>query len=150
MARAPHPGLLFFGWLGLGLSAHALAPRWLPERAARPAMVLGAAILAMAALLLFWAVGALRRAQTPLEPGALPQRLLTEGPYRLSRNPIYLALALTILGLGLLMGSPWLLAAVPLLLATEDLLVVRREERRLREVFGAEFAAWARRTRRWL
>lgn len=142
--------MLFFASFLFGFAAQAVAPLWLPSGATRIAMLLGVVTLVVAAPLLFFSVSSLRRASTPIDPAAAPRELVTAGPYRLTRNPIYLSLVLTQLGVGLLMGSWWMLGASAALWALLDLLVVRDEERRLREAFGGRYEEHARRTRRWV
>ena len=76
--------------------------------------------------------------------------LATDGPYRLSRNPIYLALTLFYLGIGVAAGSLWVLVLVAPALLVMHLGVIRREERYLERTFGAAYLDYARRVRRWI
>jgi protein-S-isoprenylcysteine O-methyltransferase Ste14 len=87
---------------------------------------------------------------TGLEPGGVPRRLVTTGPFRFSRNPLYLAQLLTLLGIALAMNSTWFVAATILQLVLLDRLIVVREERVIRSTFGAEYDAYTARVRRWL
>ncbi|HMO09130.1 MAG TPA: methyltransferase, partial [Paracoccaceae bacterium] len=90
-----------------------------------------------------------RRARTSIVPRETPAALLTAGPYALGRNPIYLADALILAGLVL----RWDLAALPLVPAFVAVLTrrfIRGEEALCEATFGASWAAYARRTRRWL
>jgi protein-S-isoprenylcysteine O-methyltransferase Ste14 len=78
-----------------------------------------------------------------------PPRLITGGPYRYSRNPIYTGHSLAHAGGALLVGSVWvLLALVPVVLYLNG--VVREEETRLRALFGAEYTRYCQEVRRWL
>ena len=76
--------------------------------------------------------------------------LATAGPYRVSRNPIYLALTLFYLGVGLAAGSLWVVVLAGPALLVMHLGVVRREERYLERRFGAAYLDYARRVRRWI
>lgn len=97
-----------------------------------------------------WAAGLFRRAKTAVQPWKPATALVTAGVYRLSRNPIYLGFALTYLGLAVGLDSPLaLILLVPCLLIV-DRLVIQREERYLQVRFGEAYAAYRRRTRRWL
>jgi protein-S-isoprenylcysteine O-methyltransferase Ste14 len=76
--------------------------------------------------------------------------LVIEGPFRWSRNPIYLGLTLIALGIAIYGGSvPFLLVPVAFLL-TLDFAFVPWEERRLEATFGDEYRAYRERVRRWL
>ena len=97
-----------------------------------------------------WAAGLFRRRGTAVEPWKPSTVLIHEGPYRFSRNPIYLGFAITYAGLAIAMDSA--LAAVLLLpcLAMVDQFVIAREERYLTAKFGADYEAYRRRVRRWI
>jgi protein-S-isoprenylcysteine O-methyltransferase Ste14 len=75
---------------------------------------------------------------------------VTGGPYRRTRNPMYVAMTLLYLGASLLMNGLWPLLALPVVLAALTFAVIRREERYLSSAFGAEYDAYRRRVRRWL
>ena len=88
--------------------------------------------------------------RTTIIPFRESEKLLTGGPYRVSRNPIYLGLTVALAGVAVWLGSltPWL--AVPLFVWAIDRQVIRREEAMLTATFGEEFEAYCRRVRRWL
>jgi protein-S-isoprenylcysteine O-methyltransferase Ste14 len=100
--------------------------------------------LALSCLVLFL------RARTTFIPSGRPVKLITTGPYRWTRNPVYLALTAGYLGATAIVGSVWclLLVLVPLLYVEDR--VIPFEEARLREVFGEEYVAYRSRVRRWL
>jgi protein-S-isoprenylcysteine O-methyltransferase Ste14 len=138
-------------WLGGFLAAAWALDRGLPLvqafgpllRAAGVVLMLGAAGLILWSALWFW------RKRTTIEPHHPPTALIVEGPYRLSRNPIYLAL------LGILTGYVMVLGTLgPALLPVAFAHVLTRrfiapEEKTLRRIFGAEAEAYLARTRRW-
>ena len=91
-----------------------------------------------------------RRAGTPANPYVATTALATGGPYRFSRNPMYLGLVLMTVGLGLVLNSMWfLLAAVAVMLALRNL-VIAHEERYLEQKFGDAYRSYRQRVRRWL
>ena len=94
-------------------------------------------------------LAAFRRARTPVDPYETTTAIVTGGPYRLSRNPGYLGMALTYAGICLLAGALW--ALVPLIGAVIviDRGVIRREERYLQAKFGQEYLRYKAHTRRW-
>ena len=91
-----------------------------------------------------------RRLKTPVNPYAPTTALAQGGPYRFTRNPMYLGLVLMTVGFALVMNSMWLiLIAVPVLLALRNLVIVH-EERYLEGKFGDEYREYSKRVRRWL
>lgn len=98
----------------------------------------------------FAALGAMRRARTSVIPYRPTTALLTEGPYRLSRNPMYLAMAVQYVGLALLFDSIWAIALLPLVLVVVYVTVIKREERYLEQRFGEDYRAYKAKVRRWI
>lgn len=96
------------------------------------------------------AAGLFRRRGTAVEPWKPSTALIIEGPYRFSRNPIYLGFAVTYAGLAIAMDS-WiaLILLLPCLFVI-DRFVIRREERYLSLKFGAAYDAYRQQVRRWL
>lgn len=76
--------------------------------------------------------------------------IVAHGPYRFSRNPMYIGLALWTLGIAFLVDCVWMLLAVPIGLVVIDRLVITREERYLERKFGEEYLNYKRRVRRWI
>ncbi len=109
----------------------------------------GLAVLLSGTALAGWFVGTMRAAQTPLDVRRAPTRLVVDGPFRFTRNPGYVALALVYTGVSLLVGGRWPLVLLPGVLATVDRGVVRSEERYLESRFGQEYDRYRRRVRRW-
>lgn len=91
-----------------------------------------------------------RRAHTPLEPWQPTTALVTAGIYRRTRNPIYLAFALTYAGAALLASSRTALGLLPAVVVVVNRGVISREERYLEQKFGEEYRAYCRRVRRWI
>jgi protein-S-isoprenylcysteine O-methyltransferase Ste14 len=96
------------------------------------------------------AAGAFRRLGTPPEPWKPTTALATQGLYRFSRNPIYLGFAVTYAGFAVAMDSPLALAGLLPCLIVVDRFVIAREERYLTARFGADYAAYRHKVRRWL
>ena len=108
------------------------------------------------ALTVFWlaltisSIGNFRRSRTSLVPIRPATTLVISGPYRFTRNPMYLGLAALTAALGLLMSSWWpVLLLVPVLVIVR-VFVIAPEERYLQRRFGAEYFDYMRRVRRWL
>lgn len=92
----------------------------------------------------------MHRFHTPAEPWKPTVRIVRAGPFRFTRNPIYVGLLLVLAGLATLTASGWLAVSVPVLFLLLDRGVVRGEERYLTEKFGEEYVAYTRDVRRWI
>lgn len=129
------------GWL-VPLGVLAPAATWL--------VVLGALLLSAGCVLGITGVAAFRRAGTNVNPHQPALRVVETGPYRLSRNPMYLGMVLIVAGLGLVASLDWALILAPMLWAVLHVGVVLREEAYLAAKFGDPYRAYLARTRRWL
>nr|WP_272910540.1 isoprenylcysteine carboxylmethyltransferase family protein [Xanthomonas campestris] len=90
------------------------------------------------------------RRRTTIMPSGHPSRLVLDGPYRFTRNPMYLALVLSYIGLCLQLGLLWAVALLPLPWLALQWLVIPFEEARLRDEFGRAYSDYCARVRRWL
>jgi len=112
-----------------------------------PAVVL----IALAGLLIAPTVMRFRKADTPFADFRKPTTILiTDGPYRYSRNPTYLSLTLLYLGGGVLFSSAWVCVLVVPTLLIIDVAVVQKEEQHLESQFGKEYLRYKNAVRRWL
>jgi protein-S-isoprenylcysteine O-methyltransferase Ste14 len=116
------------------------------------AAVAGAGIAAIAAGvgIIAWAVATFRRARTTLLPMRPSAAMVAGGPYRFTRNPMYVGLAAIYAGATLAAGFLWPLACLPAVLVAVRWLVIEREERYLERRFGEEYRDFRARVRRWL
>ncbi len=142
------PPLLFLAAMLIGLVLQGVAPcRWLP-----PAWInwivfpLGGA----SGLLAIWGVLTLRAARTAIDPYKPTTALVQRGPYRFSRNPLYLALILLFIGIAAWCNALWILLLLIPAVVVLQLGVIRREEAYLERRFGAAYRAYRARVRRWL
>ena len=97
-----------------------------------------------------WALWVFYRHKTTPNPYGAASALCTDGPFRFSRNPIYLADMLILVGVSLLMNTLWPLLFLPLVWAVLHYGVIRHEEAWLTEKFGAAYRDYTARVRRWL
>jgi protein-S-isoprenylcysteine O-methyltransferase Ste14 len=97
-----------------------------------------------------WALWQFGRHETGLLPGQATRTMIEEGPYRLSRNPLYVGLLALYLGLALLAPTFWGLVLFPAAVLLVLWGAIRPEERFLRERFGAPYDDYTHRVRRWL
>ena len=91
-----------------------------------------------------------RAAQTAILPSRAASRIVTGGPYRFTRNPMYVGLTAAYVGTTLLIGTLWPIVLLPIVLSLLVRLVIRREEVYLLSAFRDEYATYAARVRRWL
>ena len=100
--------------------------------------------------LALWAAAGFIRAGTPLEPYKEASALVTSGPYRFSRNPIYVGVVLLLAGFWLWLGSLSPGLVLPCFVIAIERRFIRREETHLEERFGERFRAYRASVRRWL
>jgi protein-S-isoprenylcysteine O-methyltransferase Ste14 len=141
------PPVIYLGFLGLGFALEGLLPG-----AELPGWTqwLGAVVIVAGVALMISFELAFKRAGTDANPYRPSSALATDGPYRFSRNPGYLGMAITYIGITLAAEAPW--ALVMLLPATLVIQygVIAREERYLERLFGEEYLSYKRTTRRWI
>lgn len=113
-------------------------------------MAAGALLVAGAIALLGYSVARFRAAGTPVPARRPTTAIVRSGPYRFSRNPIYLAYSLFLLGIAIWLNSVWLVAALAAAVALMHFIVIRREEEYLERRFGAEYLDYKASVRRWL
>jgi protein-S-isoprenylcysteine O-methyltransferase Ste14 len=83
-------------------------------------------------------------------PGQASSQLVTWGPYRFTRNPMYVGLTLAYLGEAGILRQIWPVILLPLVVAYVNWIVIPVEESKLREVFGEEYERYQKKVRRWL
>ena len=150
LMRVPVPWVFVLAYLiGVGVE-HVWATPPTGGLNGRATFFLGAVLFTVGALVAGWGLVTFRKARTTTVPGEASSQLVTWGPYRFSRNPMYVGLATAYLGEAFLLRHVWPAALLPLVLAYVNWVVIPVEQARLTEVFGAEYAAYQRRVRRWL
>ena len=142
------PPLIYGGALAVGLLAKPLFPTaFLPHRVAR---MLGLPLLGAGLLLFLSALRSIRRAGTEVRTSKPTTRLVVEGPYRFTRNPIYLGFTLVYGGITALTHSLPSALLLPFVLVVMRRGVIEREERYLERIFGEEYLRYKARVRRWI
>lgn len=111
---------------------------------------LGGAVLAAAFALAIWAIATIRGAGTRVETYKPTTAIVTTGPYRFTRNPIYLGMLLGLIGLAIGFDSLWILAMLVPFFVVIRYGVVAREEAYLERKFSAVYLGYKSRVRRWL
>ncbi len=116
----------------------------------RPIFILAALLFLLSGYLALHAVLVLKKHGTHIDTSRPTSRIVTSGPFRFSRNPMYLSLVLLGLGLAVLLTSVWLLLGSAVVLILLDRLAIRPEEAYLAEKFGQVYAAYSAKVRRWI
>ena len=119
-------------------------------RTGNPPTVAGAAVFVLGAVIAGWGWLIFHNARTTTVPGEASSQLIRRGPYRFSRNPMYVGLAIAYLGEAGLQNQVWPILLLPLTLAYVNWIVIPVEEARLHEVFPVEYERYRQRVRRWL
>lgn len=144
------PGLYLAG-LVIGYLLQWLWPVPILPGGADPVVrIIGAALALGGLAVMLLAVAGFRRAGTSPNPTVATSALTFDGPYRFTRNPMYLGMALLLAGLAGIGNALWPLLAVIPVVAIVQTQVIAREERYLEGKFGDEYRAYRSRVRRWL
>ena len=150
LMRVPVPWVFVLTYfIGVGLE-YVRPVRLSGEMSGRVTNSVGAVLFTVGAVIAGWGLVTFHRARTTTVPGRSSSRLVTWGPYRFSRNPMYVGLATAYLGEAFLLRQVWPAALLLIVLAYVNWVVIPVEQAKLTEVFGAEYAAYQRRVRRWL
>jgi protein-S-isoprenylcysteine O-methyltransferase Ste14 len=133
-------------FLGLLLDRRAHVP-FLPHGATR---VLGWPLVGGGMALAAWFARTMRAADTTIRIDKPVSSLVQEGPFRYTRNPGYVSLAMIYAGIAALRNALWAILFLPLVLMVIQRQVIEREERYLERTFGQEYLAYKARVRRWV
>ena len=147
-AVAFHPPLLLLICIVGGFIEQTIIPApWVPDALAAQ---LGIPVVFVALALFGWAVTTMRRGGASIPTHTATDAIVAKGPFRLSRNPIYLSMMLLLVGIGLWANSIWFLTWAVLAIVLLTFYVIKPEERYLEEKFGEKYLAYRRGVRRWL
>lgn len=140
------PPLIFAGPLALGLLLQRFfpkkfLPRWI-------GITLGSLGIIVGAMLIQGGIRAMFSAQTNVDPHKPATTVVTGGPYRYTRNPLYMGLTLIYAGIALLANALWVLLLLPVVLAVMIYGVIKREEQYLERKFGEQYLSYKARVRR--
>jgi protein-S-isoprenylcysteine O-methyltransferase Ste14 len=142
------PPMIYLGSLVFGLLLNRRFPvTFLPRKIARN---FGWPLLGGGVLLMGWFEWAMRRAGTPTNPYKPVSHVVTQGPFRYTRNPGYLAMATIYMGITSLANALWAVLLLPVALIVVQRGVIEREERYLERKFGEEYLRYKAQVRRWI
>lgn len=143
----PWPPILLLSMLLCGVVLNNIMPLTLVFPGGR---ILGLVLIVTAFSIDLWAMVTLRRSHTTIMPHRGSSHLVTEGPFKLSRNPIYLANMMLLVGIGLFFQIGWLLPLALLDGVLTHFLAIRGEENHLIAMFGYKYESYKKAVRRWI
>jgi len=149
LLHVPVPWVFVLSYL-LGVALERVCHGTISSRAAQVTTIAGGVLFAVGALIAGWGLVLFRRARTTTVPGKLSAKLVTSGPYRFTRNPMYVGLVLAYLGEAALLKQVWPVVVLPFTVAYLHWTVIPVEEGRLVEAFHDEYEEYRARVRRWL
>jgi protein-S-isoprenylcysteine O-methyltransferase Ste14 len=148
--RIPVPWVFILAYLiGFVVQLYLPIPIRSPE-IVRIALIAGVILVVIGLAVAFSALGIFRKRSTTTIPFETPTSLVTSGPYRFTRNPMYVGLTLVYLGVAGTRAESWPVIVLPVMLAYVNFIVLPVEERHLQNAFGDAYADYGARVRRWL
>lgn len=141
------PPLVFAGPLAVGLLLHKFfpqkfVPRWI-------GITLGSLGVISGVMLIRGGFREMLAAKTNVDPRQPATTIVTEGPYRYTRNPLYMGMALMYAGITFLANALWAILLLPVVLVVMVYGVIKREEQYLERKFGEQYLSYKARVRRW-
>jgi protein-S-isoprenylcysteine O-methyltransferase Ste14 len=147
----PWPPVIFLAAVVISVLLHVFFPRpWFARPLSGIFFALGCLLIAGFVALNVSAIRAMRRAGTTVRPDRATDHLVTDGPFAFTRNPLYLAGAMLLPGIGLVTGIVWFLPLAIVAALAVQKLAIEREEAHLQARFGEAYRDYARRVRRWI
>jgi protein-S-isoprenylcysteine O-methyltransferase Ste14 len=141
------PVLLVICIVGSFIEESLIPAPWIPESLAAQ---LGIPVVVVALALFGWAVTTMRRGGASIPTHTATDAIVATGPFRLTRNPIYLSMMLLLVGIGLWANSIWFLTWAVLAVVLLTFYVIKPEERYLEQKFGEAYLNYKRGVRRWI
>lgn len=143
------PPFLFVVGIAAGWAMNQKFPLQLNAKVPAQAVVSWCIIVSGISLMI-WGLFTFRRARTAIYPNQPARELVANGPYRFSRNPMYVGLTIMTVGIGLLADNAWMLIMLPATLFILWKLVIQKEERYLLSKFGSVYEKYQQQVRRWI
>ena len=144
------PPLIYLGFLLIGFGLQTLWPAPMVTTSWVLRVGIGVSLGLLGILFSASGVGEFRKAQTNVNPMRPALAIVTDGPYRLTRNPMYLGLTLLYGGIAFGFNSGWMLGLLVPILVVMHYGVIAREEAYLERKFGEPYREYRKQVRRWL
>jgi protein-S-isoprenylcysteine O-methyltransferase Ste14 len=143
------PPTVFYTVFLLSVASHFVVPT---VTLIRPpySFLLGVPLILFGAILNIWADSLFKKRNTPVKPMEMPVTFVTDGPFRISRHPMYLGMVAILLGVAVVLGSILPFAFPILFVALMERLFIPLEEANLERAFGDDYRAYKKSVRRWI
>lgn len=147
----PWPPMLYLAAIAVAVVLNTLWPLpWMGSPTADILFAVGILMIGATIAIDISAMRELKRAKTTVMPNKAAEHLVTRGAFSFSRNPIYLANTMLVIGIGFVTGIAWFLPLGLLAAFATQKLAIEREEKHLAQRFGKRFHDYARTVRRWI
>jgi protein-S-isoprenylcysteine O-methyltransferase Ste14 len=150
LLKIPVPWVYILTYL-IGVLLQLLIPvRISPEGSINLIKIAGAVLLLAGIIIAGWSLIIFNKAHTTTTPGESSKKLIIQGPYKITRNPMYVSLILAYIGEAGLLIQIWPVVVLPLVLLYVNRVVIPLEEDVLKHDFGDEYIEYCSKVRRWL
>jgi protein-S-isoprenylcysteine O-methyltransferase Ste14 len=147
----PWPPLIYIAAIAIGVALGLYFPLpWIGDVLGDILFAAGWVALFGVVALWFTTIRAMMRAKTTLNPNGVPDHLVTTGPFGITRNPIYLADTLLLIGVAFVSGIAWFLPLAFIAAFATQKVAIEGEEKILAVKFGKKYRDYAKRVRRWI
>jgi len=149
--RFPLPVITLAATLALSFLARAVYPfPWIGRPLADILFIMGILIMLGGVALIVVSARIMQRERTTIRPDRAAQHLITKGVFRISRNPIYLGMAMLMFGIGSSIGSLWFFIFGLIACFVLQKAAIEPEERHLDALFGRTYRTYRKQVRRWI
>jgi protein-S-isoprenylcysteine O-methyltransferase Ste14 len=149
LMHVPVPWVFVLAYL-VGVAIERVRHTTISPRAAQVSSIVGDVLFVVGVVIAGWGLVLFRKAKTTTVPGKSSAKLVTSGPYRFTRNPMYVGLIFAYLGEAALLKQIWPVVVLPFTIAYLHWIVIPVEEGKLIEAFHDEYEEYRARVRRWL
>lgn len=115
-----------------------------------PYTYIGVVIIGFGLIMDLWSSSLFMKSKTTVSPYGSPTALVTSGPFRISRNPMYLGMAAILSGIAILLGTLVTLGSPVLFVIIVETRLIPDEERKMEKIFGDQYRAYKNRVRQWI
>jgi len=141
------PPTLLFVFLLLALIIHFLFPTRILDKSFR---IIGSPFIFFGVAINIWADNCFKKEKTTVKPHQKPTKLITNGPFQISRHPMYLGFVLILLGLSIVLGSlSSFIAPISMFIILQKKFIPF-EEKQMEKTFGEKYLKYKKKVRRWL
>lgn len=146
--KKPWPSFYFFIYMMIGIFLHIVFS--FIRIIKLPYNLFGLPLIIFGTFLALWVWGFFLKKRTTVNPFRKSNILVIQGPFKISRHPMYLGFVLVLLGLAILLRTIFAFVIPLALFLTLEFLFVRREEKRLIKIFGKKYKDYKKKVRKWL